>query len=1417
MRKVLDRLHLTRMGIRAKFSILFYLVTLASVSVIGWYGYIHASDAYRGKAAEVDAGYTLEVAQRIENFLHRVPDDLNFLSEYYALARYLYWGDLGHEAKATYWEAVTRDTFRSFVASRDYYYKARFMDDDGRERIKARYDRATGTVRFETGEELQEKRHYDYFRKAMVLEKGRLHVSPLDLNREHGKIEKPYTPVIRYAQPVVGANNVKYGALVLNVYADAFLDFIREAGEERRAFYLVDQQGEYLYHADPEHAFGHLLGHATSFREEFERLFGRIQGGEEGTLFDEGLIVSYKRIHPNPADPGYYWTLVGVVDEEVALSNLRDFKFVFIALLLVVLVLVFAASRYYVGGLVRPLLGVTSQLQRLGRGEVVAERIDYAPRDEIRQMLDSTDRLLRNMERLADRADAIAQGEFSGEVELLSEGDRLGGAINNMTRMLREGREQDSRQNWLKDGVGQLSHALSGDLGPRELADKAVSVVGRYLDVGRGVLYVLSHDESRLDLLGSYMYTERETLGNHFKLGEGAVGQVAVERKPIELVHIEEGVAPITTGTTSHVPHYTFTLPLIRDEVLYGVIELAAMEPFDELQREFINGASEVIASFLFAVLQREKIRNLLAETEESARQAREQSERLQEANTQMEEQQQQLQQQAEELQEANAQMEEQQQQLQQQTEELQQANAQMEEQQQQLQQQTRELERRNRELVASQSDLDQKARELELASKYKSEFLANMSHELRTPLNSIILLSKMLTMNNAKHLDGEEVKRASVIHNAGEELLRLINDILDLSKIEAGKMELHLAPLHSLELAREFQDLFSETAREQGLEFRCEDSFDGEFTTDRDKLAQIIRNLLSNAFKFTKQGVITLRVERSDNPHLPVRVAVIDSGIGIPVEKQRLIFEAFQQADGSTSREYGGTGLGLSISMRFAQLLGGTIELSSSHGQGSEFAVLLPLVVEAAGSVVAPLHEPLNLPHAPAKPFVAPGAESASAPLVEATARIPAPSSAAEVPITTGARIMVGEKEVEEVHDDRANLKSSDSPVLMIDDDAAFAGAVRDLNRKLGYKTLIALTGREGLRMAKTYHPKGILLDLGLPDMDGSEVLSELKANRELRQIPVYIVSARDKDAGLLAKGIAGYLRKPVDDTQLADAEAAILALGGAEGKRILVVEGTGLRADAVADLVGERGVAVEGVEGGAAAMARLEQGVCDLVIVDLALMDDAECRRFCPALRERFPRLPLMLYGEQGVDGDQEARLREYTDSIILKTPNAERRMLENIERFLKGVPDGESASTGGAIPPTEEEGRRLDGRRILVVDDDPRNLFVITSALESQGAAVSTALNGRKALEKLEEKRLPDLIFMDIMMPEMDGYETIRALRDDARLKALPVVALTAKALKADKEKALAAGADDYLAKPVDYEVLVNMARVWCEERR
>lgn len=1390
-------------GIRTKLSVLLYLTSFLAISTIGLYGYLNASTAYRERAVQLLESERDQVVDSIDEFLALQRNDLNFINNFYALLRLVYWHDLNDQGKMEEWRNVAADTLRNFADNYRYYYKIRFIDRDGREIIAIKTDHASGTASYLRDNELQNDATRDYVVQGLKLKRGEVYVSAMDFNTEHGQIEKPAVPVVRFAQPLIGANKVVYGVTVSSVRASAIFDHIRVANknEQGRTFYLLDGDGNFLFHPDADKQFGHLTGTGYNFDKEHHNLMAEMRGKDAGVITRSGHIHVFHTLYPNPQQKDKTWILVGVQDESTALAELNNFVAVFLVLLALMIITVMSSTRYMIRQLMTPLQFVTRQLEYLGRGEAQPEKLEYHAQDEIRQMLDSTERVVSNMDVLARQADAISNGDLTGEVMPLSENDRLGNALNNMTRQLAENHRNDAQRNWLKDGLAELAKSLSGDLDPQQLAELAIAQVGRYLEAGRGVFYVWNEQEQVLDLLGSYMYTERNALGARVAPGEGAVGQVAREMKPIVLHAAEAGLhselPPITTGTTSVPPQYTYTWPLLREGVLHGVLEISSSEHLDQTHLDYLNAAAETIASFLYSVLQRQRIKALLFVSEEATRQAQEQSRQLQTANTRMEEQQQQLQQQTEELQASNAQMEEQQQQLQQQTEELQQTNAQMEEQQQQLQQQTEELqqanaqmeeqqqllEQRNRELMQTQEDLNARAKQLELSSKYKSEFLANMSHELRTPLNSIILLAKMMASNEDHHLGEEEVKRSEVIYRAGQDLLRLINDVLDLSKVEAGRMELYSAPVASGDLAEKYRDMFGESARDKGLEFNIEDAIATSINVDRDKLSQIVRNLLSNALKFTHKGSITLRFERHVDSPLPLRISVTDTGIGIPEDKRALIFEAFQQADGSTSREYGGTGLGLSISLSFAHLMGGNIDLVSTPGAGSTFTLLLPDT------------PPAHTAHTPQ------AATMRTAPMQVVA------QPEASVPV---AAAWPG--------DDRETLSGNDQVLLLIDDDPVFAEVILGINRRQGYKTLLARTGSEGLELARCYQPNGILLDLGLPDMDGSAVLHQLKSAPDLAAIPVYIVSGRDRDDAIMGLGAMGHLHKPVEAEQIVGAEAELLKSAAKCG--ILLLENGALNEAGIARLLGEESgklVVLPAAEASAEKLTALLASGLRFAILDLGV-DVAgltSARETAAHLRKAAPEIGLMFYGNKPLDEAAEASLHQYSDSIIIKTPQSERRLQENIEHFLKQVPQRRRGQTA-PLAPAGSGNKRLAGRHILVVDDDPRNLFVITAALEQHGAKVDNALNGKRALDMLASMR-PDLVVMDIMMPEMDGYKTIAAMRATPHLASIPVLALTAKALSSDRAKALAAGADDYLAKPADYEVLINMVAAWCEGRR
>ncbi|MBF0459914.1 MAG: response regulator [Magnetococcales bacterium] len=1362
-----------RLGLAGKFTLLFYLVNLFTLGVVGYYGYNSAADALRARTAETVQDTTRQVGQKISYFMEMARNDLNFVTNSASLLRRLYWQDMNDSKKRDQWQVVTQNGWQEFVRNNDYIFKVRFLDSDGQEKMVIRRDPLTREVRILPEHELQDKSTEAYFQKGLVLAGSAYFVAAPDLNREHGQIEQPLVPVVRIARPVIGENKVHYGVTIITLFSDAIFETIRAANKrsEKGVFYLLDSQGEYLFHPDRDKMFGTLLGHGDNFRAHYPGIMEHLREQAEGTLFDQGHIISFQRILPHPGDQDHYWTLVGIMDEAAFLGDLTHFKLVFYSLMLLMLAMVFLASRYYVGGIIHPLRFVTRQLQHLGRGQVAPEAILYRPQDEIRQMLDSTERLMANMEALVNQADAIAHGDFSHDVSLLSDTDRLGQAINHMTAMLRAGRQSSEQQLWLKDGIGRLSQALTGDLTLQTLAEQALALIAHTLNVGRGVFYIYNGQEQVLELTGSFMFTERTHLSNRFRLGEGAVGQAAMERKPILLAMPEWEDAPfIVTGTASQPSRFTCTWPLVRDGQLLGVLELNGFTPLDPLQREFLASATEVVTSFLLMAVQRQRIQDLFTVAENAKRQAQEQASRLELANARLEEQQQQLQQQTEELQQSNTQMEEQQQQLQQQTEELQQSNAQMEEQQQQLHQQSAILQHKNEALLLSQQALDQRARQLEESNRYKSEFLANMSHELRTPLNSIIVLSKMLAANDRPDTDAERIKQALVIHDSGNELLRLIDDLLDLSKIEAGRVDMHWETFSSTELVDEWQELFAASAEEKGLTFTIDDQYHDSLTSDRHKLSQVVRNLLANACKFTRQGRVDLLVQRNPLAPAELLIQVRDTGIGIPADKQRIIFEEFQQVDGSVSRQFGGTGLGLSISWRLMELLGGRIGVESQEGQGSTFTIHLP--------IQAPLPTPAT--PAVAQESLHPG--------------VPA----------------------QHLADDRASLAKGARPILIIDDDPLFCATVIQINRHLGYQTIAAGSGAEGLELARAFRPLGIILDLELPDRNGMEILNQLKATHELNAIPVYIVTGKEKQVHWQQWGALGLLTKPVSVESLTGVMAAFLR-GGNSPARVLMVVGDGTERHAAAERAmppGVEVVQVTDIAGAVAALAAAQEIPFRVVVSDYRLQDGTTVAALGQQLRPLYPHLPFIVLCDAPLSEEEEMAVRPYTDTIIQHSPQANVRLLADVERFLTGIRPPSALPAQPISIQGQEMRTALAGRTLLVVDDDPRNLYVITAALERHGGRVLQAMNGKKAMELLAKETV-DLVIMDIMMPEMNGYQAIEAIRADDRLKTLPIIALTAKAMQKDREKCLAVGANDYLAKPVDYEMLINMVRVWSQQ--
>ncbi len=753
---------------------------------------------------------------------------------------------------------------------------------------------------------------------------------------------------------------------------------------------------------------------------------------------------------------------------------------------------------------------------------------------------------------------------------------------------------------------------------------------------------------------------------------------------------------------------------------------------------------------------------SLEEQVDEQTKELRERQTKLEETNAEMEEQQQQLE-------EANAEMEEQQQQLEE-------TNAQMEEQQQYLEEANAKMEEQQLQLTTTADKLNEKnqtltksQKELQASNEYKSEFLANMSHELRTPLNSIILLSKMLSKNKQEHLDEKEVKKIEVINHSGNELLRLINDILDLSKVEAGKMSLNLSEIDTTILLQQFQDMFEHTAIDKGLELIIKDELNTTFINDEDKLSQIIRNLLSNAFKFTKNGYIELGIIDSGEEDRPIQIYVKDSGIGIPEKKQKLIFEAFSQADGSTSREYGGTGLGLSITKEFAKLMKSYVKLESIENEGSTFSILLP---KSAGKLSQKLIKERK-------------------------------------PEYKIDKIVIDKIDKNEIIDDRENISVSDGVMLIIEDDINFIEILKHKINNINLKALIATSGNEGLELAKKYKVDGVLLDLGLPDMSGVEILRELKQDIKTKHIPVHIISAEDKDNLPQKLGAVGFIQKPAKEEDIDDAIKKLYETHNKKPKHILIVEDDKNQQDAMIGLIEdeESSIELKAVDSAKIAIEELKKGFYDIVIIDLGLSSGSGYE-ICDYMKKNNIETPIIIYTGRDLSEDEANKLRIYTDSIILKTANSDERLLEDIELFLHNI----KTTTEKQIEKPKSLEVNLEGKYILVVDDDAKNIFVLSSALEEEGIDVIDAKNGKIALEILREEKNIDLVLMDIMMPVMNGYEAIAEIRKDKRLKHLPIIAATAKAMKDDKQKCIDVGADDYISKPLDLDLLIKMVKAW-----
>lgn len=979
--------------------------------------------------------------------------------------------------------------------------------------------------------------------------------------------------------------------------------------------------------------------------------------------------------------------------------------------------------------------------------------------------------------RLTDKMTRLSNGDLDVEIAGLHRGDEIG-EIARALEVFRRNSLESRDANWVKLSVGEVGAELQTAQTPADYAQALVSQIAPRIDAPIGVFFAWNEEEKQLHLQGSYGFQRRKHLGLQYGLGDGLIGQAALERKRISVQQVPDDFFGVHSALGEAQPRHLVAVPLLLKDRLLGVFEFGTFGHFNATQEAFIDSVLPTVALGLDNICRADETQLLLDHT-------RAQAEELQVSQLALQAQEEELRATNEELQGKTVELEEQahrlsasEEELRVQAEELQASNE-------ELRQKTEVLNEQKDVLQVLQRETEFKAQELARASQYKTDFLANMSHELRTPLNSLLILSKELAENESGHLDVEEVEAAAVIHDSGSNLLRLINDILDLSKIEAGKMDVHREEVKIDAITREVTRHFRHMAMENRLEFAIDvaASMPDALVTDRSKLQQVLNNLLGNAFKFTREGSVTLHMAMADSAMLTrigaaaddqhVALTVRDTGIGIPEERLDSIFEAFEQVDSSTSRHYGGSGLGLAIARRLAQLLGGQLVVDSEQGKGSSFSLVLPLLSAGLSSAVA----------------------ATQASIEQRPAPTPGPARAATAQL------------IDWIPDDRHAIAAGETVILTVEDDPAFARILVDLIRRKGHRALAAADGESGLELARRYRPTGILLDVMLPGMDGWSVLQHLKHDPVTAAIPVHFISAVDEAARGVALGAVGYLTKPVDRKALVAAFDHLLDVAGKIVRKLLLVDDDPDSRLALTRLLQADNVEIDQVASGEEALERIATHSYDCIVLDLNLGGISGIE-FLEKAATLVAVPPVVIYSGQDLSREDSLKLRQYTDSIVIKGQRSPERLLDEVSLFLHSI-----GSRGANATPADDN--NLGGRQVLLVDDDMRNLFALSKSLRARGVNVSMAQDGYKALQQLEENPSIELVLMDIMMPGMDGYETTREIRKLPQWSNLPIIAVTAKAMHGDRDKCLDAGANDYLTKPVDLDKLLSMMRVWLQK--
>lgn len=1000
---------------------------------------------------------------------------------------------------------------------------------------------------------------------------------------------------------------------------------------------------------------------------------------------------------------------------------------------------------------------------------------DYELRRVLQLELEHKDKQITNrIDVIEDVATEIAQGNFKVRVQDNEEDNlgKLSEALNKMAQSLDSAFEDLFSRDWIKTGVATLSEKMVGETEFNRLGQNIINFLSEYTNSHSGALYLV--ENGSLHLKNGYALPQ-QALGQVFNKGEGLAGQCAVSGKEIIITDIPENSIKLVYAAGEIKPRSIISIPAFFERELKAVIELASLKDFTSKEIEFLRAVTYNIGTAIENSQRRTRLLELFQETQAQTEELQAQHAELEQVNTELEAQAQKLQVSEEELKV--------------QQEELLQSN-------QELEERSTLLEEKNQLIVERNLEIQKKAEELEAATRYKSEFLANMSHELRTPLNSILLLSRLLAENNDSNLTAEQIEYARVIQSSGNGLLTLIDEILDLSKIESGKMKLEFNPVSLTEIADDMNAIFAPMAKEKNLKFSINVSEDvpPQIITDAQRLEQILKNLFSNALKFTARGSVIMDVTAVDNEQ--INFTVRDTGIGIPQDKQKIVFDAFQQADGSTRRKYGGTGLGLSICRQLAKLLGGEIKLQSEPGKGSEFTVTIPV----KGGNPIQTENVDNIQNSYASII-----NNFSSPTVQQTASQDIPGGG-----------MIATEIPSGVPDDRDNIQPGDKVILIIEDDVNFAQTLLSFAQRKGYKTVVAVRGDHGVQLAAKYKPMAILLDIVLPVKNGWQVMDDLKNNLQTRHIPVHMMSSLPYKEESLSKGALDFISKPVAFEKLPGLFESIEQALARGPKKILIVEENAKHAQALCYFLESYHINALCTDDIEKAIKGLQNESSDCVVLDLGIINE-KVYEGLERIKEQsgLEQLPIIIFTGKNLSKTEEQRIKQVADSIVVKTANSYKRILDEIALFLHIV---EESSPKSQQRPNKVNALSevLENKTVLIADDDVRNIYSLTKALEAHRMNVLSATDGKEALEMLKENPRVNIVLMDMMMPEMDGYEATQEIRKIPQYRNLPVLAITAKAMYGDREKCIQAGASDYISKPVDIDQLISLLRVWLYDK-